>query len=78
MMNFAGIQRPDVAAIYGNQYPDAINAGFNASMILGEGFPWGHDFSIIVCYANDDNESNPSDLTFHLGQINSNMVASHF
>lgn len=78
MMDFNTIQRPDIAAIYGNQYPAALNSGFNTSIILGDGFPWGHDFSLIVRYATDENGSNPSDLTFHLGRINSNMITDNF
>ena len=62
-----GDNRPDIAAKYG-QYRNAAKSGFNfqAYWINPQ---FGHDYTLVSQYADDENGTNASEVRFHLGVI---------
>ena len=62
-----GDNRPDIAAKYG-QYRNAAKSGFNIQAYWTNP-QFGHDYTLVSQYADDENGTNASEVRFHLGVI---------
>ncbi|WP_191363360.1 KxYKxGKxW signal peptide domain-containing protein [Limosilactobacillus oris] len=65
--------RPDIARLYGNQYQNAGESGFKIGLQTPR-FTFGHRYTLVSRYANDENGSNAVQQSYYLGQINQDMV----